>query len=85
MYYEKEERTEQALTGNAFIDAYNLGYEAGRISRNDDVRSESDRAYRNYSSYSAEKDRADQLEERVAELEAKVSKLRKKLKERRNA
>lgn len=67
-----ELKKERPLTGNGFIDAYQLGFDAGCASRQNDLDEES----RKRKEYFWAKDKA---ERRVKELEEENERLRKKL------
>ena len=60
------------LTGNGFVDAYQLGFDAGSASRQHEI----DKANNERSDYYWSKDKA---ERRAKELEEENEKLRKKL------
>lgn len=60
------------LTGNGFVDAYQLGFDAGSAYRQHEI----DEAYKKRSDYYWDKDKA---EKRVKELEEENEKLRKKV------
>ena len=67
-----ELKKERPLTGNGFIDAYQLGFDAGCASRQHEI----DKANNDRSDYYWGKDKA---ENRVKELEEENEKLRKKV------
>lgn len=68
----EEMKRARPLTGNDFVDAYHLGFDAGSASRQNEV----DKEIRERSEYYWAKDKA---EKRVKELEAENEKLRKKV------
>ena len=68
----EEMKKARPLTGNGFIDAYQLGFDAGCASRNHELEEES----RKRNEYFWAKDKA---ERRVKELEEENEKLRKKV------
>ena len=68
----EELKKARPLTGNGFIDAYQLGFDAGSASRQHEI----DKANNERSDYYWSKDKA---ERRVKELEEENEKLRKKL------
>ena len=68
----EEMKKERPLTGNDFIDAYQLGFDAGRASRQHDLDDEA----RKRNEYFWANDKA---ERRVKELEEENERLRKKL------
>lgn len=75
-----EENKEHEITGNGFIDAYNLGYEAGKRERQAEV----DEADRKRSDYYWKMNEAQKREQEacaeIARLKAKNKKLKKQLK-----
>lgn len=74
------EKTAPALTGNDFIDAYNLGYQAGRDSRDTEVKEAEETRSRYYwEKVAAEKER-DTMKELNAELRRRIKSLKKRLK-----
>ena len=68
----EELKKARPLTGNDFVDAYQLGFDAGSASRQHEI----DEAEKKLSDYYWDKDRA---EKRVKELEEENEKLRKKV------
>lgn len=68
----EELKKARPLTGNDFVDAYQLGFDAGSASRQHEI----DAAEKKRSDYYWDKDRA---EKRVKELEEENEKLRKKV------
>ncbi len=74
----EEMKRERPLTGNDFIDAYQLGFDAGAASREIEIKeAESKRIEYFWAKDKAEK-RAKELEEENAALKKKVAKLKKR-------
>lgn len=75
-----ELKKERPLTGNGFIDAYQLGFDAGSASRQHELDEESGKR----SEYFWAKDKAErrvkELEEENARLRKRVAKLKKRCK-----
>lgn len=75
-----ELKRERPLTGNDFIDAYQLGFDAGSASRQHELDEEADKR----SEYFWAKDKAErrvkELEEENARLRKRVAKLKKRCK-----
>ena len=73
-----EMKRARPLTGNGFVDAYQLGFDAGSASRQHEI----DEAEKKRSDYYWDKDRAEkrakELEEENEKLRKKVSKLKKR-------
>lgn len=74
----EELKKARPLTGNDFIDAYQLGFDAGSASRQHEI----DEAKKTRSDYYWDKDKAEkrakELEEENEKLRKKVSKLKKR-------
>lgn len=73
-----EEKMLVELTGNAFIDAYNLGYQAAKNEAEIEKQRSSDRYWEQYREAVAAKDRCKELEAEIGKLKAKVKKLKKR-------
>lgn len=74
----EELKKARPLTGNDFVDAYQLGFDAGSASRQHEI----DKANNERSDYYWDKDKAEkrakELEEENEKLRKKVSKLKKR-------
>lgn len=74
----EEIKRARPLTGNDFIDAYQLGFDAGKASRQQEIdESQSRRSELYFAKANAEK-RAKELEEENDRLRKKVAKLKKR-------
>lgn len=76
-------KKQRPLTGSDFVDAYQLGYDAGRMSRDSELAEKDKKFWAKFDECSKQKERADGLEEENARLREKVKKLKKALKSRR--
>lgn len=74
----EEMKRTRPLTGNGFVDAYQLGFDAGKASRQQEVdESQKERSEYYLAKYKAE-NRVKELEEENEKLRKKVSKLKKR-------
>lgn len=74
----EEMKRARPLTGNGFVDAYQLGFDAGKASRQQEVdESQKERSEYYLAKYKAE-NRVKELEEENEKLRKKVSKLKKR-------
>lgn len=76
-------KKQRPLTGSDFVDAYQLGYDAGCMSSDSELAEKDKKFWVKYDECSKQKERADALEEENARLREKVKKLKKALKSRR--
>lgn len=77
-------KKQRPLTGSDFVDAYQLGFDAGSMSRDSELAEKDKKFWAKYDECSKQKERADGLEEENARLREKVKKLKKALKLRRS-
>lgn len=80
----KELKKQRPLTGSDFVDAYQLGFDAGCMSRDSELAEKDKKFWAKYDECSKQKEHADALEEENARLREKVKKLKKALKSRRS-
>lgn len=74
----EEMKRARPLTGNGFVDAYQLGFDTGKASRQQEVdESQKERSEYYLAKYKAE-NRVKELEEENEKLRKKVSKLKKR-------
>lgn len=79
----KELKKQRPLTGSDFVDAYQLGFDAGCMSRDSELAEKDKKFWEKFDECSKQKERADGLEEENARLREKVKKLKKQIKTRR--